>query len=383
MRLLSVLLCLFFFPLVVCASDPKAIALLKGVEQERLKCDCFRICYTEERKEEGKTVEQIVDFDNGRIRKEHLKTDVFPGIMSLFLGDIVYVKTSYNANSVNLVDPKSIHASGADTYDPRILGLTDFMNQKTSVQDCLLYTRRKDFSVQDSELNGKKCNLIICNDDYGHCELFIEEPGFRLLRHTYESRYIDIQVDAEYSNPKFLPFPTKVKILRKQGKTKEDVEQGKKKEEIVFDHTIVVTNVEIKKSFPPETFTLASMKLPVNATVTDYRINRIVGYWDGEKLVDKPVRMSVQERREWEKKQEQPSQILRVDCGSSGFIRAEFNATEKSERHIVKLSVGSSAETDIDEKIALDFLLFPSEGRKVKKSCPVSVYRFASRKTKP
>ncbi|MDR0610301.1 MAG: hypothetical protein LBG58_09345 [Planctomycetaceae bacterium] len=315
MRIYSfqIILVLFLFFLInqlVFASDPRAIALLKGVEQERLKYECFRICYTEHRAEENKTVDQIVDFDHGKIRKEHLKTDGFDGIMSIFLGDIMYVKTSYDAKSVNLVTPKSISAAGADTYDPRLLGLTDFMNHTTPLESCLAYPLYNNFSTQIVELNGKKVNLIVCDHEENcHTKFFIEEPGFRLLRTTYQSPYIDIQVDSEYSNFKFLPFPTKVKILRKDGKETKVVR---------FDREINVTDFEVKESFPPETFTLASLNLPLNATVTDHRINRTIGYWDGEKLVEKPVRISVQERQEWEKKlqdQQQHTKIVRYVVG--------------------------------------------------------------------
>jgi hypothetical protein len=284
-------------PIALCsslsvASEAEALRLLKGVEQERLKYECFRICYTEHRKEENKTVEQIVDFDHGKIRKEHLKTDVFPGIMSIFLGDIMYVKTSYDATSVDLVTPNSINAVGAGTYDPRLLGLTDIMNHTTPLESCLAYPLYNSFSTQIVELDGKKVNLVIC-DREENCQnkFFIEEPGFRLLRKTYQSPYIDIQVDSEYSNLKFLPFPTKVKIIRKEGMEKKVVR---------FDRTITVTNFEVKESFPLETFTLASLKLPLNAEVIDYRIHRSLGYWDGEKLVDDPVRISAQEWRELE-----------------------------------------------------------------------------------
>ncbi|MDR2705355.1 MAG: hypothetical protein LBC02_06220 [Planctomycetaceae bacterium] len=314
MRIINVLFLFFLINQLVFASDPRAIALLKGVEQERLKYECFRICYTEHREEEGKTVEQIVEFDHGKIRKEHLKTDQFQGMKSIFLGDFLYIMTSYDAKSVNLVTSKSINASGADTYDPRMIGLTDVMTQTTSVTDCLLYTRRKNFSTQITELNGKKVHSVVCDDGDDHWEFFIEEPGFRILKQTFESPYIDIQIDAEYSNPKVFPFPSQVKILRKEGKEKKVVR---------FNRTITVTNFEEKKSFPPETFTLASLNLPINATVMDYRINRTIGYWDGEKLVDAPVRISAQERQEIEEKlqeQQQHTKIVRYVMITIGVL---------------------------------------------------------------
>lgn len=311
MRIFSVFVCsLLLCSQVISASDPKAIALLKGVEQERMKCDCFHIEYTEHRVEEGKTAQQIVDFDRGKIRKEHLPNERFHGMMSLYLGDVVYVRTSYDEKDVNLVLPTSVHAYGAGIYDARMLGLADAMNQLMSIKSCLLYETRDKFSVKTSQINGKNINVVACKDGDDFWEFYIEEPGFSVLRIKLTAPTRIIEINSEYSNPSFLPFPTKVKIFRKE------------KDYVLFDRTITVTKVEKKKSFPAETFTLASLNLPLNTTVTDYRINRIAGYWDGEKLVDDPVRMSAQERRDWEAKRDgQPlGNIVRYVLMGAGIL---------------------------------------------------------------
>jgi len=275
--------------------DAKALALLKGVEQERLKYDCFHIRYEEHRAESGQTSEQVVDFDKGKIRKEHLPGQAFQGNKSILLDDIVYYMTSYNATDVALVPHQSTNAYGAGVYDPRLLGLTDMMNHNTDIPTCLLYKTRSNFAVSRENLDGRSVWVVECRDDerndFAHWKLYIEEPGFRLIRRTVESESHRTQIDNEYSEQNFLPFPTKTHIYR--------VEHQKEGNEIVvFDHNITVKEVQIKKSFPPETFTLAGLNLPLNATVSDYRISRRLGYWDGEKIVDDPVSMSAQEFRE-------------------------------------------------------------------------------------
>ncbi|HBT76287.1 MAG TPA: hypothetical protein DEB39_05025, partial [Planctomycetaceae bacterium] len=224
MRIFSVFVCsLLLCSQVISASDPKAIALLKGVEQERMKCDCFHIEYTEHRVEEGKTAQQIVDFDHGKIRKEHLPNDRFHGMMSLYLGDVVYVRTSYDDKDVNLVSPDSVHASGADTYDPRLLGLTDMMSHTSVVENCLGYSRGKNFTVEQTTLDGKNVYLVVWREDDIRWEFYIEEPGFRILKKTLSAPLCTINISSDYSNPSFLPFPTKVHIVRKaNGKTQWD-----------------------------------------------------------------------------------------------------------------------------------------------------------------
>jgi len=276
----------------VANDNAKALALLKGVEQERLKYDCFHVRYEEHRAEEGKTVEQVVDFDKGKIRKEHLSGRAFAGMKSIFLEEVIYYMPTYDDKHVAIVPHKSIQAYGSDIYDPRLLGLTDMMSHDTNVSERLLYRGKNDFSVSREDLDGRPVYVVACSDGaqngFAHWKLYIEEPGFRLIRKTVDAEWGKIQIDNDYSEKKFLPFPTKVHIYRVA--PKKDGE-----EVIIFDRHITVKDVQFKKSFPPETFTLAGLNPPLNSDVVDYRSSQRLGYWDGEKIVDKPVRISAQE----------------------------------------------------------------------------------------
>jgi len=293
--ILPVSLVIILSTVVVADGNTKALALLKGVEQERLKYDCFHIRYEEYRAEEGKTAEQIVDFDKGKIRKEHLPNRSFAGTKSLFLDDIMYRMTSYDAKHVSIVPHVSTNAYGADIYDPRMIGLTEVMNHNKDVAACLLYKSRSNFSVFLETLNDRSVYVVECRDGerngFAHWRLYIEEPGFRLVKKTVESEQGRSQIENDYSEQKFLPFPTSTHIYSV-------VFQEDGKETVDFDRHITVKDVQIKKSFPPETFTLAGLNLPLNTEVSDYRISRRLGYWDGEKLVDDPVSISAQELRE-------------------------------------------------------------------------------------
>ncbi|MDR2642437.1 MAG: hypothetical protein LBC74_06550, partial [Planctomycetaceae bacterium] len=78
----------------------------------------------------------------------------------------------------------------------------------------------------------------------------------------------------------------------------------------------------IKKSFPPETFTLKGLNLPLNTDVTDVRIHRRLGYWDEEKLVDRPVKISAQESKklELERARNSPGFYLRLVLVGLGIL---------------------------------------------------------------
>jgi len=177
---------------IIADDNAKAIALLKGVEQERLKYDCFHVCYEEYRAEEGITAEQIVDFDKGKIRKEHLPNASFQGMKSVLIEDIMYHMTSYDKGDVIIVPHRSTHARGADVYDPRSLGLTEMMSLSRDVSDNLLYKNRSNFSVSREELDGRSVYVVECHDGedngFAHWKLYIEEPGFLLIKHTMEDQ---------------------------------------------------------------------------------------------------------------------------------------------------------------------------------------------------
>ena len=119
----------------VADDNAKALVLLKGVENERLKYDCFHIRYAVSWSEQGTvvTLEQVVDFEEGKIRKIYPSNDVFGGKKSILLEDIVYSMMTYDDKHVAIAPRTSTNAYAAGAYDPRLLGLTDVMNHRTDI----------------------------------------------------------------------------------------------------------------------------------------------------------------------------------------------------------------------------------------------------------
>ncbi len=295
----------------VFASESQALALLKGVEQERMKYDCFTVTYTETRKDEGnKTVTQIVDFDHGKMRKVHLKTRDFSGWSEVLNGDEFYRFVHKPNEDVALTDSNSGQSRYSGLYDPRILGLTSIAHFSSTVHANLLFGRLSGFTVEDTTLDGKPIKRVSVSDGDQLWEMYIDEPGFRLWKTAYTSPALNTSVNNRYDDPNLGPFPSESHVVRIRGK------------KTIEDRTFKVTGFEVKKSFPPDTFTYKGMDLPLNAAVVDYRIHRRAGYWDGEKLVDDPVRMSAQERREWEKNRDgQPlGNIVRYVLTGAGIL---------------------------------------------------------------
>ncbi|GHT11730.1 hypothetical protein FACS1894170_05690 [Planctomycetales bacterium] len=320
------------------AGAPKATALLKGVEQERSKYQCFRMCYTEHRAEEGKTVDQIVDFDHGKIRKEHLPNDLFYGMKGVLLDDVIYtMSTGYNEGDLAIVALNTVNASGAGIYDPRLLGLTDMMSHRHPLREVITAYTNKRWDLQQTTFKGRSMYLLTWKkknntDDEEVWKVWVEEPGFRIYRITKVASYGDIILESDYADSNRTPFPTTIKVSRKAG-------LGKIKNETIFDRTITVTQFEEKKSFPPETFTYAGMNLPLNTAVVDYRIQRRLGYWNGEELVDDPVAISAQELRELmtesEKKTGRPLLAIFLPIGIAFILGVIYLYMRRKNQHEV------------------------------------------------
>ena len=118
---------------------------------------------------------------------------------------------------------------------------------------------------------------------------WIEEPSFRVHRVTNQGFFGQIDIRSYYDNGNTGPLPSRITIRR-------NGPQG----ELELDRKIDVTSIKYNQDIPDSFFDLKSMRLPLNTEVVDYRAQQRLGYWDGEKLVERYVKMSAQEQREWE-----------------------------------------------------------------------------------
>ena len=116
---------------VVAADDnAKALALLKGVEKERLKYDCFHIRFEESWLGKDIIIEQTVDFDKGKIRKIYLPSAFFQGRerKSIFLEDVAYSMMDSGAKLVAVVPHQSAHVySACIAPSPQPVGFTGIL----------------------------------------------------------------------------------------------------------------------------------------------------------------------------------------------------------------------------------------------------------------
>jgi hypothetical protein len=262
---------------------PSAMALLRGVEVVRTQHDSLRttleIRYVSP--PPAKTIECLVEMDGDRRRFEVFAGEV-PGQVILRDGDEFHGFRRKKHEDVAVYDlRRATGVRGDVAFDPRILGLSDFMPCHLTAKNCLWYDSHDRLEVAGQEsLRGVSVWRVKVNRKNSIAEFWIEEPSFRVHRKTVETPYIRIEIDSEFdSGASDWPFPSRVIAKRTY----------KQSDRSGLERIYTVKSFDFGADIPAERFTLKSMDLHVNTMINDYRINRIVGYWNGEGLSDNPV----------------------------------------------------------------------------------------------
>ena len=53
-----------------------------------------------------------------------------------------------------------------------------------------------------------------------------------------------------------------------------------------------------------------------------------------------------------------------------------FNRATKSDTHLAEIQIPACFDKDQEENVKFEIILFPSEGKKITRSCSVPLYRF-------
>lgn len=273
-------------PLFALDDSNAALALLRGVELARTAYDTGRLEFEVEFvvPPRGKINDGAIEFD--RLHRRSQSTEKGELLHTVIVdGDEIYdyVASPYTDVRVLSLDDA---ATGKDlvAFDPRILGLSDMMAMDTSVSGCLWRD-----GMESPVLIGKEqiagvevWRVKLQRSQSTSFEYWIEEPSFRVHRvtMTWPKRYVEILSTFSESFESLFP----IRVIAKRHVTDED----KSVRETVFERVYTVKKFESGKNVSPDRFSLASMDLPHNTPINDYRISRIVGYWDGEGISPQP-----------------------------------------------------------------------------------------------
>ncbi len=170
--------------------------------------------------------------------------------------------------------------SGAYAFDPRLLGICIGPFENSSMSNSLRSKDRSKLSWEMVELNSIRVNKVVITDHEGKELSFWVEPerGFRVHKYEYLSPRLwheDISSEFDESFCKGL-LPSKV------------VTSG---ENLVAGGSFQCTRIQSEfQEGAPNKFGLEDMGLTPGMPVSDIRIKKRIGYWNGTKLVDSPVR---------------------------------------------------------------------------------------------
>ncbi len=265
---------------VVAEEYPSPVALLRGVEVARTQSPSLKATLEIQYilPPPATTIECVVELDGDKRRFE-VFTGKVPGQVIIRDGDEFHGFVRKKNEDVHIYDlQRALGVRGDVAFDPRVLGLDDLVPCNVTVKDCLWYHKSKKLEVVGQEsLHGIKTWRVRATRDDVTSDYWIEEPSFRVHRRTLTRHGTKIEIESEFdSNPPLSPFPSRVIAKRTD---------PARKHEVIY----IVKSFDVGVRIPPDRFTLKSMDLPINTPVVDYRISRIVGYWDGEGLSKEPV----------------------------------------------------------------------------------------------
>jgi hypothetical protein len=263
------------------AESPSPVALLRGVEASRMKHDVVEAKFTILINTPPREIsmECSVEQDGTKRRFEVVAAKGVAPSITLVDGDIVHNLRRLKHEDVRLNDLKySVMVANDQAFDPRILGLSDLTPADSSVKSLLWYENAKELLVIGSEVvNGISVWHVKAAMSNAESHYWIEEPSFRVHRRTIKWSGGDIAINSEFdADDRRSPFPKRVEVKRTEGRE-------------VSSRIFQVASFRAGGNVAPERFTMKSMELPLNTAVVDYRINRIVGYWNGEGLSQGPV----------------------------------------------------------------------------------------------
>jgi cytochrome c biogenesis protein CcmG/thiol:disulfide interchange protein DsbE len=160
--------------------------------------------------------------------------------------------------------------------NPQLLGLSTSLFIESTVRNCLAYEEAKSMKLIGMEpVEGIPAWRVEVLSKYNNTLNFWIDAAHpeRLLKQSCGQDEVLSRYDRSGS-----PIPSE--IIRK------DYRNGKPRMEIRY----VLSNVKFDVSVPASTWTLAGLGMKIGTSVSDNRVSRTIGYWNGAGLSTSPPR---------------------------------------------------------------------------------------------
>lgn len=268
----------FQFSLCCLAQNrPNPVALLEGVEDARLKIPASRLTLRSLYKDVRVTKERdyLVEFDQDRRRFTVVKGG--NKVRTCFNGSEVYCYDGVDMFTIRDLKDQV----GEPLYDPRLLGITTTYHWSERLATLIPYKGILKIETVGREKINDKDTWHVRVDDVpnGHIDLWIDDKnGFRVYQYhdTIEGvrKYTTV---SSYSDGDYFWLPTRVETKNYDGKGV-----------LQFESLVSVLKAETKVQFPEKTWSLGGMEPPSGITITDARIHKPLGFWNGTSVGPSP-----------------------------------------------------------------------------------------------
>lgn len=198
---------------------------------------------------------------------------------------------------------------GDIAFDPRLLGMAEILTCRLRVEQCLWYDdfvtlRTEGLEDVDDVMAWK---VVASRNAEETSTYWVEEPSFRLRKRVIAGPYGVTTITSRFDGvPDGSPFPSLI-----EARFESPHGHGKVT-------TIEVSQFDLEAEIPDDRFTLASMDLPLNTAISDYRISRVVGFWDGAGI--SPTRVHDADERPVPEKSEEKQQYTFIVIGVNVLV---------------------------------------------------------------
>ncbi len=163
-------------------------------------------------------------------------------------------------------------------FDPRIMGLSVWYDLNTSVSSVIGLRDAKSVELVGSEVVGGHPTWHVCLVDKSDRErhFWIEDrEGFRVRKCELRSKYQHMTSEPQYDE-KGKDFPLPIQVIT--------IVRDPADNSLVSEVKFVQKSAKYGVAVDPKLWTLAGLGLPLGISVSDERISRSIGHWDGEGL---------------------------------------------------------------------------------------------------
>lgn len=204
-------------------------------------------------------------------------------------GEVRFYDPTFEAN---LVLPNECMGRGIYLFDPRSLGLDEYLCLGYEFGGYLTWMIDPEnlpkLSINRDTIGDEPCWRVKLGLEDRSRTLWIQDTnGFRLLKCYNEASFQTSSITSSYESTEQV-LPSVVNAQRSDSKGA-----------INSKMTLRIQKRELGVIVPPRTFTLENLGMPVGQFMADRRNNGLksLGYWDGEQLVPELPVKAIAERR--------------------------------------------------------------------------------------